>query len=760
MLLRLPLLLRVLPCLFLAACGPSARQGPVHGPPGADTGLDRAERWVHGRVDSTRAVVERSLAHDSTPERWLRGEDAIARAMIHARDTALEHQLALIAHAGPIGARWARLLRAEAKLADLQPGTGFMADSLLAGLSAEGHEDEPFRKRLFLARLEVQRQAKSTAAIDSLMASMEEAWQQDSSFNAMALRIAGSGYIAAAKPDMAEDLLDRALQLAIPAGPSHTLAKAWIEQAYAVAQQGDYAQGAQYALKADSLFKLMGNARDRISALNVLGYAYWGVLDAGTELALWREALHLADSLGEDQKGAMVRLDIARFFVSCDSACAEAVGLPQGQQFDTAMALAREVQHVAMEHEDAALYGRSLKIEAAIFNFQGAYAKAIEASRSALPMFEAAKNSQWTCAALVDIASNQISLKDWPAASQTLEQAHALAKQHGYGPLRMLALNRLQYVAKQQGRPDQALHWLEAYIAVKDSVEGVAVTEKLAQQDLRHKFAQKAFADSLAHAAQLQVQQQIGQAKDRSHQRRLLSLGIGALLLAAVLVAFFLLDRRRRRERFAKQAALLETKALRAQMNPHFLFNALNSISAFIRQQEPEKAHAFIARFSRLMRLVLENSRHTAVALKDDLEALRLYMELEQARTQNKFDMVINVDPAIDPGTVLVPPMVMQPFVENAIWHGIGGLEGRGRVEVGIHRPGDGGKLVMTVTDDGVGRAATAGNKPRGEPSLGTTITRERLDQLAQQTGREAGFRYTDQAQGTRVEVVIPLQAA
>src|SRR5690606_36264793 len=125
--------------------------------------------------------------------------------------------------------------------------------------------------------------------------------------------------------------------------------------------------------------------------------------------------------------------------------------------------------------------------------------------------------------------------EEWTTARRTLEQAYALPERHGYGNLRMLILNRLQHVAKQLGRPDQALQWLETYIAVKDSIEGLAVTEKLAQQDLRHRFAQRALSDSLAHAAQLQAQQQTSQARDRSHQRRLLSVGMGATLLAAVL---------------------------------------------------------------------------------------------------------------------------------------------------------------------------------------------------------------------------------
>ena len=191
-------------------------------------------------------------------------------------------------------------------------------------------------------------------------------------------------------------------------------------------------------------------------------------------------------------------------------------------------------------------------------------------------------------------------------------------------------------------------------------------------------------------------------------------------------------------------------------MNPHFIFNALNSISAFIREQQPEKAHGFIARFGRLMRLVLENSRKAEVPLGTDLEALRIYMELEQARTNEKFEFSITVDPGIDVKNVMVPPLVLQPFVENAIWHGMDGKEGQGHIELSIKQLGD--QLIMAVSDDGVGRKMTVPVQDTSQKgSLGTTITRERLDLLQKQKGRPAGFQYLEQLVGTRVELTVPI---
>ena len=227
-------------------------------------------------------------------------------------------------------------------------------------------------------------------------------------------------------------------------------------------------------------------------------------------------------------------------------------------------------------------------------------------------------------------------------------------------------------------------------------------------------------------------------------------------------IAWFITDRRRRQERFEKESATLETQALRSQMNPHFIFNALNSINAFVQKNDQDSATSYLSKFARVMRLVLENSRHAEVPLNDDLEALRGYLDLERMRMEKKFDFTITVDQTIDPEEVMVPPLVVQPFVENAIWHGMAGKEGKGHITLSVARRGS--QMVWTIEDDGAGRHAKKEASPLGQPmkktSLGTAITRSRLDLVQKQHGGKAGFHYTDLPQGTRVEVEMPFLSA
>ncbi|MCB0759870.1 MAG: histidine kinase, partial [Flavobacteriales bacterium] len=518
--------------------------------------------------------------------------------------------------------------------------------------------------------------------------------------------------------------------------------------------QGNAEQCVATTALAEEAFIRVGDLRNRVSCLKMLGYCYWGVLGPQEVLDRWLPAIHIADSLKMSRASALVRLQLAKFKVGLDSMGSADVGFRYADRFTSAYELINEAEKVADEAEDPEFLAMVVNTRAAVLNWEGRFDEAINEMHKALLKFQAAGNAQFAVTSMIGIASNEISRQRWRAAIGWLEKALPQAEKGKYNKLRLLALNRLSFAQEKLGHYAEALDYKERWYGLKDSLEGLQVTEKIAQTELRHTFAKQQYADSLMHAQVLAQEREAAQTSVQRLRLRSFGLAGGGLLLAVGGTAAYVLDRKRRRERYAKQAAQLETKALRSQMNPHFIFNALNSISAFIRQQEPEKAHDFVARFGRLMRLVLENSRKAEVPLVRDLEALGIYLELEQARSGDMFDFLITIDPAIDQEELLVPPLVLQPFVENAVWHGMFGKEGRGKVEIDIRMRGGG--LVTTISDDGIGmpkdRAASTGGR-----SLGTVITKERLDQLAEQKGRPAGFRYLECPKGTCVEVEVPI---
>lgn len=179
--------------------------------------------------------------------------------------------------------------------------------------------------------------------------------------------------------------------------------------------------------------------------------------------------------------------------------------------------------------------------------------------------------------------------------------------------------------------------------------------------------------------------------------------------------------------------AHLERSALQAQMNPHFIFNSLNSIQSYIANEENEKANRFLAKFSRLIRSMLNLSRSQRVTLEEEIDSLRLYMELEKMRFKDKFDFDIVVDEDIDPSSISLPPLLIQPYLENAIIHGLSQTRSQGQIR--LYYIMDGKYLLATVTDNGIGYETSKRlRQQQGHRSLhksvGMSITQKRLEIL------------------------------
>jgi tetratricopeptide (TPR) repeat protein len=180
------------------------------------------------------------------------------------------------------------------------------------------------------------------------------------------------------------------------------------------------------------------------------------------------------------------------------------------------------------------------------------------------------------------------------------------------------------------------------------------------------------------------------------------SLVFGLVLTA--LAAFFFY-RSNQQQKLANN--LLALKSLRSQMNPHFIFNALNSVNNFIAKSDERSANRYLSEFSTLMRSVLENSEEDFIPLSKELNLLELYMKLEHSRFPEKFDYQINIDEELDVSSFKIPPMLLQPYIENAIWHGLRYKEEKGLLEVDVRSKED-NVLEICISDNGIGRKRSA----------------------------------------------------
>ncbi len=238
----------------------------------------------------------------------------------------------------------------------------------------------------------------------------------------------------------------------------------------------------------------------------------------------------------------------------------------------------------------------------------------------------------------------------------------------------------------------------------------------------------------------------------------LVGLGIG-LIAYMLLRKRFEVIRNKQQERLELQSKVAELRhqALSASMNPHFIFNALNSIQHFINSHNTEEATDYLGKFARLIRMMLDYGGRTFIPLKDELERLEYYLELEKVRFGEKLNYSIVVDDALRNNPIEIPNMVIQPIVENALWHGLLPANRPGHLH--IRFAAEQGTIVVTVDDDGLGIEESRRRKKGDHNSLGIQMIHERLELLNKLSGYKASLNIRDKSaltpagQGTLAEI-------
>jgi len=212
-----------------------------------------------------------------------------------------------------------------------------------------------------------------------------------------------------------------------------------------------------------------------------------------------------------------------------------------------------------------------------------------------------------------------------------------------------------------------------------------------------------------------------------------------------------------------QQKTELEMQALRAQMNPHFIFNSLNSINRFILQNNKIQASEYLTKFSKLVRMILQNSQASLITLESELESLELYLNLEALRFDYHFDYKISVETDLDISVLKIPPLIIQPYVENAIWHGLMHKEEKGQLDIEVSQNND--YLYLKVTDNGVGRkqaAMLASKSATKHKSMGLKITAHRIAMMQHANSNGSTITINDlvepdgEAAGTEVIIKMP----
>lgn len=366
----------------------------------------------------------------------------------------------------------------------------------------------------------------------------------------------------------------------------------------------------------------------------------------------------------------------------------------------------------------------------------------------------------------VNIATNFTGLSRHDSAAHYLNEAKAFIDTHNdHLNVSDYILYRKALVAHlfETGQPARAYENVEmlfdSYETLSENEYAQAVAEMSTIYELQAK-----------EKSMLKLNERVLLTESRLRQNQLLLIitTLSAMLAIAIAVLLLVVQKQRklkeekRRVQLQKSTIELEQRLLRTQMEPHFIFNTLSALQSYVRLGEKSNALKYLKQFSRLLRNSLELSRESLVSLDKEMDTVEYYLSLQQMRYDNRFEFRIKRPAAEDADGVLIPPMLIQPFVENAIVHGMNEIDENGYIEVSLEIKDD--KLLVNIIDNGPGIHATTSAPSAGKRSLSTTISRERLQILARERGLATGVLVVDRndlpggQSGTRVELIIPVQ--
>jgi len=356
-------------------------------------------------------------------------------------------------------------------------------------------------------------------------------------------------------------------------------------------------------------------------------------------------------------------------------------------------------------------------------------------------------------------ASNKLGLvylkkKQFRESSAWLENGLKVAEETGSKELVIEANKLLSELFEASAKPDLALQYFKKYSAQKDSLFSVSQFRIINEMEAIYEASKKE-----QNIALLSERNRI-QNMMISRRNRLLVITVVFFVILLLVVYLYLANTRLK----ARQKAVeLENRLLRSQMNPHFIFNSLIAIQSYFYEHNPVKAGDFLAKFAELMRITLENSRAEFVLFEKELAMIRIYLELQALRFDNRFSFVITVDENIDPANVRIPPMLAQPFIENAIEHGLRNKAEQGLISIGFRK--DDRTITVSVEDNGIGREASKQFRKSTEHlSLAVPMIKERLEIMSKKFRCKFGMKITDLYEqdgspaGTKVEITMPWQ--
>ena len=440
------------------------------------------------------------------------------------------------------------------------------------------------------------------------------------------------------------------------------------------------------------------------------------------------------------------------------------------KQYDEAVDnIKTSIQYFA-DNNNKQFVAQATQMLAKAYSEQGSYELALKEYLNAKAIFEEVKSNENIMFSLNDIGNQYIHLGETQKAEEALleaqrigeknqyysilgntyallgqlyvesqkslglsyyKKAQELSENHSLNEARINVYNKLYLFNKKEGNNKLALEYYENYKQLNDSLKGEDSKLKIEEIETRYEVDKKDQEITLLQKEQEIAAIKLAQEQEESRNQRILIILVSGIIILFIGIIVLRLKARQKSKIQALETRGLkvETKMLRSQMNPHFIFNSLNSIQSFISDNDTLDAERYMSKFAKLMRLILDNSRKSFISIENEVTTLNHYLELEQLRFDHRFSFEVSIS-NIDDEFTLIPPMLVQPYVENAILHGVGGIQS-GHISI-VYKQTD-KKIVCTIDDNGIGRKKAGEIKKQNKPtreSLGIKVTEERISLL------------------------------
>lgn len=360
------------------------------------------------------------------------------------------------------------------------------------------------------------------------------------------------------------------------------------------------------------------------------------------------------------------------------------------------------------------------------------------------------------CLSYLGISKVYIHKNNYKKALDFTLKAENLAKKFQLIDAQRDAKELLAEIYQKLGNYKKAFENYQAFKILNDSLFDAESIEKITQLEYEYKYKQEL---ETANIRELKLTETIKEAElNLQKSQRNLLLGVIAFLIISIILGAIIFFLRLRNVKSEAKNVLVEQKLLRSQMTPHFIFNSLSVLQGMILNKEDAKAVSYLSKFSKLLRMILENSRDKTVSLDQELKAVETYLLLQNIEESEPYIYTVLVNNIIDKTQFKIPPMLIQPFIENAIEHAFGAQKENRKID--IHLNFIDKKLICTIKDNGIGINAQIEKKNGSKKSLATTITSERLESLSKDFKMKGSINIEDRKKhnekGTIVTLIIP----